>query len=404
MNTRYLSVFCASVLMMAISTGCQQARQGLASTLPGSKKAREEAHMKFTSARLKERNGDYRGALKLYEQLELSSSQPKALDHRLAITHMNLSNVSEAESYFKKALQQNPENSELLADYGYSQYLRGNHDEAQKYLHQALELSPDLKRAKMNLALSLGMSGDLQQSFLTFREVVGEAEAHSNLAYVHIQRGEGELAIKRYSKALSIDPKLNSAGQAMVQLAQLRQRQLPTNTKEAETQIAQSSPQPDTKKPLPVETVSIRHAKEPVKKQVVQTAGVSALDSEKHAPFEPSAEKQNPFASTPHAARESETAPTPQGRAPFLPDDFFAEGSAAVNPSVSYPEAHEVQQVEFQEPHETPNNAQQAAADSVISMGAENPFAHTESGETVPGDDEPVLSEALKLSIDLSSP
>jgi hypothetical protein len=101
--------------------------------------------------------------------------------------------------------------------------------------------------------MAIGLQGRTDEALRLFRRVNGEADAYANMGYVHAQRGEGQLALKRYGEALSADPNHRKAATAMVQLADIQVKQsemiAQQNPEPAEPQVTVASA---TRKPNPV--------------------------------------------------------------------------------------------------------------------------------------------------------
>jgi HEAT repeat protein len=175
-------------------------------------------------ARLQERNGQFVKAYELYEEAYRQDRKNVEVCRRLAVVATHLGKNEEAVRYFEEALQRAPRDADLLCDLGYSLYLREDLAAAENLLRQSLNENPRHQRATTNLALVMGHQGQYDESFELFRQVVGKAEAHSNLAYILIQHGNGKEATKRFSQALSIDSSLQAAKQGIYQIAELQRR------------------------------------------------------------------------------------------------------------------------------------------------------------------------------------
>ena len=65
----------------------------------------------------------------------------------------------QAEALFLAALAQNPRNAVALNDLGIAQDLDGRHSEAQTSYAAATGADPDMRAAKVNLALSMALQG-----------------------------------------------------------------------------------------------------------------------------------------------------------------------------------------------------------------------------------------------------
>lgn len=171
-------------------------------------------------ARVQEREGQLRQALTMYEDMLDADPTNGELYHRLMVVNTRLDQPERAEAYFQEAQKRLPNNAELLADYGYACYLRGDMANAETWLKKAHQLDRKNKRILGNLALVVGIEGRGQESLTYFRQYLDDAEAHANLGFVLTQRGDFEAARKSYTKALSLNPRLKPAQHALLQLAE----------------------------------------------------------------------------------------------------------------------------------------------------------------------------------------
>jgi Flp pilus assembly protein TadD len=127
-----------------------------------------------------------------YNFLGLISSQRKDFDS--AITN------------YIKAMDINPNNTELLNNLAVSYYLTGNNEGAIELLTKASKKRGADKRIFNNLALSycrIGKYDDALQAFLVAND---EAAAYNNIGYEYLMNEEYEEAIKAFNKAISINP------------------------------------------------------------------------------------------------------------------------------------------------------------------------------------------------------
>lgn len=181
---------------------------------------------KFKIARVQEQQGKLAKAQQLYS--ELYRRDPRNVDvcRRLAVVAARLGDTQQSERFFNEALRLAPNRVDLLTDYGYAKLMDKDYAAAEALLRRALAVAPGDKRATNNLALALGYQGKQEQALAMFRRVVPEAQAQANLAYLHVQRGEGKQAVERYARAVKLDKNLRSASHALLQLAELEQRYL----------------------------------------------------------------------------------------------------------------------------------------------------------------------------------
>ncbi len=178
----------------------------------------------YDMARLAESEGHNDKAREVYEGIYKKDPQNAQVCHRLGIVHAKQSNYEAAKRYFNEAHTLRPSDPEILNDLGYTSYLSNDLAQAEEALGKAIKLDPRNHRATNNLALVVGTQGRLDESYRLFRMVNKEAEAHSNVAYLYAQQGQGKQALEHYSQALNIDPQMKNAGNAMIEIARLQQK------------------------------------------------------------------------------------------------------------------------------------------------------------------------------------
>ena len=170
-------------------------------------------------ARLNERRGRTDEAEMIYRKVMEREPDHPLPYHRLGIMLAKAGRVEEAEPYFQRALELMPGDPELLADVGYYYYVRDLPQQAEHHLRQALQIAPNDAKTCNNLAVLLGEQERDDECLDLFRRGSEEAEALANMAFVYSQRGELDRAVETYSRALTLDPELRVAAEALVELA-----------------------------------------------------------------------------------------------------------------------------------------------------------------------------------------
>lgn len=224
---KFVGCFALAVLTAIVTTGCNKgAHQAALPTpeMPATIGNTDKLESQLNIARLQEHQGQLRDATDRYQQLGAKNPDNATIPHRLGIIESKSGNHEAANKHFRRSLELDPHNPEVLTDWGYSLFLQGKLNEAEQALRLALKEAPGDERATNNLALVLGHAGKSEESLALFRQVSGEAPAWVNLGYVHVSRGEGEKAAECFAKALSIDDKLKTAANALVQIADLQQQ------------------------------------------------------------------------------------------------------------------------------------------------------------------------------------
>ncbi|MCA9072792.1 MAG: tetratricopeptide repeat protein [Planctomycetaceae bacterium] len=171
-------------------------------------------------ARLQENEGRLQKALDMYDNLYKSDPKNPEICHRLMVVHSRMDHPELADQYFQQADKLRPDHADLYADYGYACYLRGDLNDAETWLQKAHQIRPKEDRITGNLALVLGAQGRVKESLTYSRQYLSDGEAHANVAYALTQRGDFTAARDHYTKALQLDPKLKSAQNALLQLAE----------------------------------------------------------------------------------------------------------------------------------------------------------------------------------------
>jgi Tfp pilus assembly protein PilF len=170
-------------------------------------------------ARLSERRGQTKQAEHLYQKMIERYPEGVLPYHRLGVMKSRAGQWDEAEPYFEQALRLDPDSPDLLADVGYFYYLQSKPEPAEQHLRRALKIAPNHAKSCNNLAILLGEQRRDEECMDLFRRTGSEAEVYCNMAFIYAQRGELNLAIEAYSRALSFDDSLRPAAEAMAQLA-----------------------------------------------------------------------------------------------------------------------------------------------------------------------------------------
>ena len=209
----------------SLITGCQTASQQVVSSSPAkSVAANDQFAAQFNVAKLREQEGDYHVARKLYQELLKLNPEHAGTHHRLGIVEIRLGEAEKGLDHLRRAEAAAPENMAILNDLGFACITTGRPELAQQVLMTALEINPRDERAINNLAMAYGLTGQFDKAFATFRRKLDEAEALSNLGYVATQAGDIKFATECYSRALSLNPQLNEAAEALAQLADLERQ------------------------------------------------------------------------------------------------------------------------------------------------------------------------------------
>ncbi|MEO8493460.1 MAG: tetratricopeptide repeat protein [Planctomycetota bacterium] len=187
-----------------------------------SEAVKSEGQLSF--ARLAERRGQPDQARAIYEAFVKKQSDNPLPFHRLGVMAAKKGDFEQCDHYLSKAFHLDQNNPNLLADIGYSMYLRGLTADAETFYRRALELDRDHEAAANNLAMLMVETGRPAESLALFKRVNDEAEAYSNQGYVLAQTGELEEAKKYFNHALTLDTTLTKAATGMLQVANYQEK------------------------------------------------------------------------------------------------------------------------------------------------------------------------------------
>ncbi|MBV9123600.1 MAG: tetratricopeptide repeat protein [Planctomycetes bacterium] len=176
------------------------------------------AEVCLATAQLLEKNGQEAEAILQYEKARQCNPRWTYLSKRLAVLYDRQGDDAKAEAEYRSALGANPRDADLLNDIGYFHYQRGHYAEAEKYLRRAIALKPDFPRAWTNLGLVLGHERHYSESYDAFARCVSPAEARANVGILQAQQGDQEEARHSLQKALELDPNLQRARVVLAKL------------------------------------------------------------------------------------------------------------------------------------------------------------------------------------------
>ncbi len=151
--------------------------------------------------------------------------QIKDATHQLAVLYDRQGRMDSAEREYLQAAKESKNDADVLNDYGYFLYCRGDLSRAEEMLQSALRQKNDHPKAQVNLALVMAAQGHMDQSFAMFEKAVGPAAAHHNVGMLLIRSGQREEGLVHLEQAAHDDPSLQTE-EILSQLEELK----PKNT------------------------------------------------------------------------------------------------------------------------------------------------------------------------------
>lgn len=133
---------------------------------------------------------------------------------RAGMANERTGNYPGAVRAYRRGLDVEPENVELLNSLGFALFQDGKSQDAVAALERALEVDPRHVKAHNNLALASIDLGELELAEAHYRESLAiepQAAIHNDLGFVLDRQGMTEEAIEQYREALELDPASASA-------------------------------------------------------------------------------------------------------------------------------------------------------------------------------------------------
>ena len=151
----------------------------------GTQKMPPEVSKYLNSARQLELAGRYQESITQFEWLLNNGYGSALVNHRLAVLYDKTGQSDRSLAYYGRAIEQEPDNAELLCDIGYRSTIDGDLKTAAIYYEVALKNSPNLDRAHNNLAVVLARSNCPDLAISHFLEAgCTQQEAQHNLAQI----------------------------------------------------------------------------------------------------------------------------------------------------------------------------------------------------------------------------
>ncbi|MFN6107746.1 MAG: tetratricopeptide repeat protein [Planctomycetaceae bacterium] len=231
-SSKWFVCGCA-LIALAVATGCRNAAvfKGptfsaedpvpTASRLTGS----QVSEIQVSLCRTLEQQGNLQRAREGYRKILESDKNNTAASWRLAVISDRLGELDKSEPLYRQAIEGDSKNPDLLADYGYSLYLKRRWAEAEKILGEAKRIDPKNARVQTNLGLLLAQTDRPDEALAAFRGAgCHEAEDQSNLGLVLAMNGRDEAAQQAFEKSLSMRGDSKAARQGLTALRAKAQR------------------------------------------------------------------------------------------------------------------------------------------------------------------------------------
>jgi Tfp pilus assembly protein PilF len=263
-------------------------------------------------AHVKEHGGDFVDAERHYQ--EALRQAPADLPALVGYAHLkdHLGQLDQATALYQQAAIQHPRQASVHNDLGLCLHRRGLLKESIASLHAAVDLAPDKKLYRNNLATALVDAGRPVEAYQQLAAAHGEAVAHYNLGYLLASKGDHRQAAAEYQRALALDPSLSPAREALAQLTPAPQPAVAVAQAPPRAARAASAPPPAAAPAIA--PAAVQHPAPEPRPQVDYLQPGSAPSGRAYPvqfPAEPSAPRDDPAAALPPLPTAGSIAPLP---------------------------------------------------------------------------------------------
>ena len=156
------------------------------------------------------RNRDYRTEFVVWNDVVTKWPDNARAQVRLGILLFEAGRVDEAIVHYRRALQAEPHNPDVLNSLGHALFEQRRLPEAIDCYERALQARPDFPEVHNNLGLALAESGRLAEAMDHYRAAIqlkpGYDKPHNNLGIALLQLGRLEAAAGQFAIATEINP------------------------------------------------------------------------------------------------------------------------------------------------------------------------------------------------------
>lgn len=150
-------------------------------------------------------------AIAQFEQARQLDPNLKGVAHPLAVLYDRQGRLDAAQREYDRALKEDSRNADVLNDFGYFLYSRGDFAGARQRLEQAIARNAQHPKARINLAMIMAAEERYDEAFVHFEHALGPAAAHHNIGLLKLRSGMQDEGLAHLREASTGDPSLGSA-------------------------------------------------------------------------------------------------------------------------------------------------------------------------------------------------
>jgi|GEM_PF-5207649 len=167
----------------------------------------EKVELLIESAAAAEDREDFETAFAQYDKALSFDPGHATATRRLAALYAKRGDAAKSSQLFVALIAAQPRDAELLCDYAYALYLTDRFDNAESQLNLALEINPELIRARNLHGMIYARSGEIELAKQQFASTgIRKAEIHANIALAQLLSGDAVGAEKSIEAAKAFGP------------------------------------------------------------------------------------------------------------------------------------------------------------------------------------------------------
>nr|WP_286177373.1 tetratricopeptide repeat protein [Rhodopirellula sp. JC639] len=163
------------------------------------------------TARLAEERSMDAEAIAAYEKARRIAPKHPGIAHALAVLYDRAAMTDSAQREYSAALEESPEDPDVLCDYGYFLYSTGKLEEAEQTLRRGIAVDANHQKTLVNLAVVLATRRQYSEAKPLFEKAIGPAAALHNIGMFKLRQGESAEGERMIAAALEKDPSLGQS-------------------------------------------------------------------------------------------------------------------------------------------------------------------------------------------------
>lgn len=157
-------------------------------------------------------------AIAQFERARTFDATLEGIAHPLAVLYDRQGKFDAADREYRLALKEQPKDPDVVNDYGFFLYSRGDLVAAEKQLRRAVDLKQDHPKARINLGMTLAAQQKFNEAFTVFEAALGPAAAHHNVGMLLARADRKSEAISHLEQAAHGDPSLLQTQQILASM------------------------------------------------------------------------------------------------------------------------------------------------------------------------------------------